>query len=231
MLFKRAVLDGIASGDIDLAFRTWDTERVHAGTTLRTKVGVLAIDAIEETDPADLTPDDARRAGFASLDALRRAAQGREGRLYRITLRLAGEDPRIALREDVPKGRELEALRDRVARMGEWAVPTLAMIAAQPGVRALDLAEQVGREKRSFKASVRRLKELGLTESLPTGYRLSPRGKAVLKAATSNAVPSKATASKAASKATRVKPAAVKATASEAATGKAATSRAATRAR
>ncbi|MFC5749000.1 hypothetical protein [Actinomadura rugatobispora] len=27
---------------------------------------------------------------------------------------------------------------------------------------------------------VRRLKELGLTESLPTGYRLSPRGRAVL---------------------------------------------------
>ncbi|WP_436772728.1 hypothetical protein [Yinghuangia sp. YIM S09857] len=184
MLFKRAVLDGIAAGDIDLVFRTWDTERVHAGSTQRTRIGVLAVDGIEEADPADLTAEDARRAGFASLDALRRAVDAREGTLYRITLHLAGEDPRIALREDVPKGRDLDALRDRVARMGDWAVPTLAMIAAQPGVRAVDLAAQVGREKRSFKASVRRLKELGLTESLPTGYRLSPRGKAVLKAST-----------------------------------------------
>ena len=30
----------------------------------------------------------------------------------------------------------------------------------------------------SFKRDVRRLKELGLTESLPVGYRLSPRGEA-----------------------------------------------------
>ena len=38
-----------------------------------------------------------------------------------------------------------------------------------------------GREKRPFKADVRKLKELGLTESLQTGYRVSPRGRAVLK--------------------------------------------------
>jgi len=32
-----------------------------------------------------------------------------------------------------------------------------------------------------FKRRVRQLKELGLTESLEVGYRLSPRGRAVLK--------------------------------------------------
>jgi hypothetical protein len=32
-----------------------------------------------------------------------------------------------------------------------------------------------------FKARVRRLKELGLTESLDVGYRLSPRGRAWLR--------------------------------------------------
>jgi hypothetical protein len=31
-----------------------------------------------------------------------------------------------------------------------------------------------------FKLDVRKLKELGLTESLPIGYRLSPRGETVL---------------------------------------------------
>lgn len=31
-----------------------------------------------------------------------------------------------------------------------------------------------------FKRRVRQLKELGLTESLEVGYRLSPRGRAVL---------------------------------------------------
>ena len=36
------------------------------------------------------------------------------------------------------------------------------------------------RERLAFKRDVRKLKELGLTESLDVGYRLSPRGRAVL---------------------------------------------------
>ena len=42
--------------------------------------------------------------------------------------------------------------------------------------------QSLGQEKRRFKLDVRKLKELGLTESLPVGYRLSPRGHAVLRA-------------------------------------------------
>ena len=61
--------------------------------------------------------------------------------------------------------------------MGE----TLVLIAENPGVRAEDLAASVGREKMPFKLDVRKLKEMGLTESLLTGYRLSPRGETVLK--------------------------------------------------
>jgi biotin operon repressor len=47
-------------------------------------------------------------------------------------------------------------------------------------VRAADLAAGLGRERAAFKADVRKLKELGLTESLEVGYRLSPRGRALL---------------------------------------------------
>ena len=43
-----------------------------------------------------------------------------------------------------------------------------------------DLAAMVGRETQPFKTDVRKLKALGLTESLEVGYRLSPRGKALL---------------------------------------------------
>ena len=35
-------------------------------------------------------------------------------------------------------------------------------------------------DKAGFKVNVRKLKGLGLTESLKVGYRLSPRGEAVL---------------------------------------------------
>ena len=56
----------------------------------------------------------------------------------------------------------------------------LELIAARPAVRAPDLAASLGRETQPFKADVRKLKELGLTESLLVGYRLSPRGRSYL---------------------------------------------------
>lgn len=56
----------------------------------------------------------------------------------------------------------------------------LDLIAAHPGRRAPDLAAELGRETLPFKADVRKLKALGLTESLKVGYRLSPRGRALL---------------------------------------------------
>ena len=55
----------------------------------------------------------------------------------------------------------------------------LELIAAHPGVRAPDLAARLGRETLAFKIDVRKLKALGLTESLEVGYRLSPRGQAL----------------------------------------------------
>jgi DNA-binding MarR family transcriptional regulator len=54
----------------------------------------------------------------------------------------------------------------------------LALIAKHPEVSAGELAEISGFEKAWLKVNVRKLKELGLTESLQPGYRLSPRGRA-----------------------------------------------------
>jgi hypothetical protein len=53
--------------------------------------------------------------------------------------------------------------------------------ADHPGIVSRVLAPQVGAEVPPFKRRVRQLKELGLTESLEVGYRLSPRGRAALK--------------------------------------------------
>jgi hypothetical protein len=60
------------------------------------------------------------------------------------------------------------------------ATTALRLIQEHPGLRALDLADYLGRDKLPFKADVRRLKALGLTESLETGCRLSSRGKALV---------------------------------------------------
>ncbi len=56
----------------------------------------------------------------------------------------------------------------------------LELIAAHPARRAPDLAAIRGMATQPFKADVRKLKELSLTESLEVGYRISPRGQAYL---------------------------------------------------
>lgn len=70
---------------------------------------------------------------------------------------------------------------DASSRNGPWTASVLTLIAERPGVLAADLAASRGEEKQPFKRRVRRLKELGLTESLRVGYRLSPRGAAFLR--------------------------------------------------
>jgi hypothetical protein len=179
VLFKLSQLEGIADGSITLTFRRWDAPRVRAGGQQRTKIGVIEFDAVERVD--DLTDDEARQAGWASREAVIKQFAARTGDLYRIELHLAGPDPRAVLRERVPDDDELAALRRRVDRMGPWALDYLQAIADRPGVRAPDLAESFEMETRPFKLRVRRLKELGLTESLRIGYRLSPRGEVLLR--------------------------------------------------
>jgi hypothetical protein len=179
VLFKASQLGGIADGSIGLTFRRWDAPRVRVGGTQRTAIGVIEIDAIERVD--DLSDEEARRAGWASREAVLKQFAGRSGDLYRIELHLAGPDPRAVLRERTPTSEELAELRRRIDRMGPWAMSYLHTIAERPGVRAPDLAEDFGMETRAFKLRVRRLKELGLTESLRIGYRLSPRGEAFLR--------------------------------------------------
>lgn len=183
MLIRRPVLDAIADGTVTVLFRRWDRPRVRVGGTQRTVVGVLEFTAVEPVAAARLTAADARAAGYPTVAALR-AAQTGEGRLHRITVRAAGPDPRVALRAQARlSADDRAAIAARLARMDSstpWKAAVLRLIANRPGTRAPDLAASLGRETPPFKRDVRKLKELGLTESLEVGYRLSPRGEAFL---------------------------------------------------
>jgi hypothetical protein len=169
-----------------MAFRRWKRPTVKTGGRLRTPMGELAIDAVERIEPGQITEVDVRRAGFADRDSLL-ASLRPEGDLYRIAFHVRGPDPRVALRErgDLT-GDERDEIARRLARMdarsthGPWTTQTLTLIADRPATLAADLAAEMGRERLPFKADVRKLKELGLTESLEKGYRLSPRGRAFL---------------------------------------------------
>ena len=189
MLIRPAELEAIRRGEVDLAFRRWDRPRVKVGTRLRTAVGLVEVVSLDQVAPSSLRAEDARRAGARSLAVLEQALAARPDRpVFRIGLRYAGPDPRDALRETVPDSDEIASVvaaldrLDAASSVGPWTRATLRIIDTDPEVRAPDLAARLGRPTAEFKRDVRKLKERGLTESLAIGYRLSPRGEAVLDA-------------------------------------------------
>jgi hypothetical protein len=187
MLFPPATLQAIANGTVTVAFRRWQEPRVRPGGRQRTAVGVIAFDTVEAVERDEISDADAVAAGFADRQALLAFVDRRtSGTIYRISLRRSGSDPRVALRESLPDDEQLREIERRLARLdrasrhGPWTRAVLEAIHDGPGVRAADLAPRFGRERLAFKLDVRKLKELGLTESLPRGYRLSPRGQEAL---------------------------------------------------
>lgn len=187
MLFRRPVLEGIRRGIVTLAFRRWRRPSVRSGGTLLTPIGELDIRLVTPIEPHRITAADAKRAGYDSRMSLLEELNRRdEGSIYRIELGRLRPDPRVALRrsavldesEIIDLSKRLRRLDDRAAE--PWTLRTLTVVRDHPGVRAGDLCRLLGRDREPFKTNVRKLKNLGLTESLEVGYRLSPRGAAVL---------------------------------------------------
>jgi len=186
-MMRPAELEGIRAGTVDLAFRRWDRPRVKVGTRLRTAIGLVEVVSVDEVSLSSLRADDARRAGAASLPALKDGLSARAERpVFRVGLRYGGADPREELRATIPDATEIAHILagldrlDNASAIGPWTRATLRIIDRQPEVRAPDLAAELHRPTAEFKRDVRKLKERGLTESLAIGYRLSPRGEAVL---------------------------------------------------
>jgi hypothetical protein len=184
LLLKGDTIAGIREGRITVLFRRWKTPRARAGGRSRDARGVVEVLAVARA--SRLTLRDARAAGFASLAELRAdlARYDGPGELYRIEVRWGGADPRAALRakNDLTHD-ERAALSAKLARLdarGAWTDRALRAIAANPGVVSTTLAAQLGLPRAEFKLRVRKLKALGLTESLEVGYRISPRGRVLL---------------------------------------------------
>ena len=184
MLFRQKFLDGIRDGTITLAFRRWRRPSVRSGGTLLTAAGQLSITSVDEVALTRISEADARRAGYTSREALLAELRARdEGKVYRIELGALRVDPRVALRQSASLSEtECDGIARRLRRLdtrsphGPWTRATLDLIRSRPGVRAGDVCRLVGLDLPPFKLNVRKLKTLGLTESLEVGYRLSPRG-------------------------------------------------------
>ncbi len=168
-----------------MTFRRWKRRQVVAGHRYRTPAGILEVDEVDVIEPVAVTDADARCAGFADAAALVAELRGDPtSPLYRVRFhRIPEADPRDVLAaraalsvDDVAEiSRRLDRM-DKASTHGPWTRETLRLIAEHPGRRAPDLAAMAGRETQPFKRDVRKLKNLGLTESLRIGYRLSPRG-------------------------------------------------------
>ena len=187
MLLRSATLAGIREGRITLLFRRWKSPRAKAGGRSRSARGVVEVVSVARA--RRITVRDARAAGHTSLAELRAelARYGGAGELYRVEVRWAGADPRAALRANAKlAGEERAALAAKLLRLdarakdGAWTERTLRAIAARPGVVSTVLAEQLALPRLELKRRIRTLKELGLTESLEVGYRISARGRAML---------------------------------------------------
>lgn len=191
MLIEKRLQEGIRDGSITVMFRRWRNRQVTAGKVYRTAAGRIAVDEVTVVAPSRISRRDAEAAGYASVAQARADLRGSpDDPVYLLRIRPAeGPDPRDELASDdrlEPADvdeitRRLERL-DRSSTSGPWTSVTLAIIAERPTVRAPDLAAALGRETHPFKLDVRKLKNLGLTISLPVGYRLSPRGAAYLSA-------------------------------------------------
>lgn len=189
MLIKDEVLEKIRTGSITILFRRWSRPGAKAGGTQMTQGGVVGIDTVEVIDEEGITDADSVAAGYADREDLIEHLNYREDPIYRIRVRWVGEDPRIALRssDDLSDNELAEIIAkldkmDRTSKRGAWTRSYLEVIDSMPATYSGLLANYLGIPQADFKPWVRKLKALGLTESLEVGYRLSPRGAKVLEA-------------------------------------------------
>ena len=176
---------GIIEGTITVTFRAWKKALAVSGGRHRIWGHLIEIDEVRVIPASAITDADARRAGEVSAAKVRaRLAVDDRDPIYRVEFHYVGPDDRIGLRNSAAeltdeRRAEIQGRLDRMDRVskdGPWTAKSLRLIATYPGLVSTVLARQLGQERPAFKINIRKLKELGLTESLEIGYRLSPLG-------------------------------------------------------
>jgi hypothetical protein len=153
LLFTKDAHAALADGTLTETWRTWKRAQVKVGGRYR----VMGTDIVLLVDALERS-DDRWHVTFHRVDP-------------------APPPPALSLEEILVK---LDRMDGRAA--APWTRATLRLIGEQPGVVSTELAAQLGRERFELKADVRKLKALGLTESLEVGYRLTPLGAEVASA-------------------------------------------------
>ena len=154
---------GVADGSITVTYRAWKRPQVKVGGQYRVGAATVEVTALSVVARREVPADFDRWLGDADA-------------VWRVDFHRVEPVAKAALsNEEITK--RLDRL-DAASTHGPWTRTTLALIRDHPGLVSTRLAELVDRERFAFKADVRKLKALGLTESLEVGYRLSPLGEA-----------------------------------------------------
>jgi len=85
MIFTKRLRDPVMRGEITCSVRIWQRPHVKVGGRYRLGPGAIEVTAIREIGLADVTPDLARRSGFAGVvDLLKIAKHGPGERVFLI---------------------------------------------------------------------------------------------------------------------------------------------------
>ena len=184
MQFTTRNSDAIRAGKVTLTFRHWRRPHAKVGNVYRLRPhGAIRVTDVSHVRISAIAEDDARRAGFADAGALAAFLKvGHDAEVTRVGFELADEQ-QLKRPLDLGVSDVVERLKATDRRSASpWTRRVLALIATHPGRRAGDMAPTMDWELPKFKANVRKLKALGLTESLEVGYRLTDLGERALEA-------------------------------------------------
>jgi len=188
MQFRKPYKDAIRAGSVTRSFRLWQKPRARAGGRYNLHPeGAIEVTSIRTRKLRSIRSRDLAMTGLDSPDALRRELDCSDpnATVYQVDFHYLG--PELVKQPDraLLSESELDELHRKLAAMdarsqAPWTEALLLQIHLQPATRAGDLAPVFGWPLARYKAQVRKLKALGLTVSLETGYRLSARGQQVL---------------------------------------------------
>jgi len=104
MHFTKRLRDPIMRGDVTCSVRIWQSPRVKVGGRYKLEHGFVRVTKIRQIELSGITPELARRSGFAGVvDLLKIAKHGRGEKVYLIDFVFEGSQAVNAPRPSSPR--------------------------------------------------------------------------------------------------------------------------------
>lgn len=94
MMFTRRLREPVMRGEVTCSVRIWQKPKVRVGGRYALGLGHIEVTSIREISLAEVTPELARRSGFAGLvDLLKVAKHGPGERVFLVEFDYDGPEP------------------------------------------------------------------------------------------------------------------------------------------